>query len=136
MIEHVVEAYTAAVHGKDADAFAALYADDARNFDMWGGFSYEGADAIRAMAEGWFGSVGTDQIRVEFQEVHETVGNDVAVANAFIRFRGVSAGGEELRSMTNRITWGLRRTADGWKIVHEHTSVPLDGEAKGIFAPG
>ena len=134
MIEQVVAAYTAAVHAKDADAFAALYADDARNFDMWGSFSYEGEAAVRGMAEGWFGSVGDDEIRVEFQDVRETVGDDVAVANAFIRFSGVSPQGEELRSMTNRISWGLRRTPDGWRIVHEHTSVPLDSEAKGIFA--
>ncbi|MGH2933149.1 MAG: YybH family protein [Gaiellaceae bacterium] len=136
MIEDVVQAYTAAVHGKDADAFAALYADDTRNFDMWGGFSYEGAAAVRGMAADWFASVGTDQIRVEFQDVRETVGGDVAVAHAFIGFAGLSAEGEELRSMTNRVTWGLRRTPDGWKIVHEHTSVPLGEDGKGVFQRG
>ncbi len=136
MIEQVVEAYTAAVHAKDAGAFAALYAEDTRNFDMWGSFSYEGSAAVRTMAEGWFGSVGTDQIRVEFLEVRETVDDDVAVASAFIKFRGISAAGEELRSMTNRISWGLRRTPDGWRIVHEHTSVPLGDDGKGIFERG
>jgi uncharacterized protein (TIGR02246 family) len=130
--EHI-ERYVAAVHAKDADAFAELYAEDARNFDMWGRFSYEGRDAVRAMAQEWFASVGTDEIRVEFQEVREVPGDDVAVMNAFIRFSGISAEGEELRSMTNRVTWGLRRTPDGWKIAHEHTSAPLGDDLKGIL---
>ena len=130
--EHI-ERYVAAVHAKDADAFADLYTEDARNFDMWGRFSYEGRDAVRAMAEGWFAGVGTDQIGVEFQEVREVAGDDVTVMNAFIRFSGISAEGEELRSMTNRVTWGLRRTPDGWRIAHEHTSVPLGENAAGIF---
>jgi uncharacterized protein (TIGR02246 family) len=129
----MVENYIAAVHAKDADAFAELYAEDTRNFDMWGRFAYEGRDAVRAMAEDWFSSVGTDEIRVEFQEVREVPGDDVKLVHAFIRFSGISAAGEELRSMTNRVTWGLRRTPDGWKIAHEHTSVPLGEGAAGIF---
>ncbi len=88
---------------------------------------------MRRMADGWFASVGTDRIVVEFQEVRETIGGDVALAHAFVRFSAVSPEGEELRSMTNRMTWGLRRTPNGWKIEHEHTSVPLDGDGKGIF---
>lgn len=129
----MIEEYVAAVHAKDAAAFAGLYTDDTRNFDMWGRFSYEGRDAVRAMAEEWFASVGTDQIRVEFQEVREVPGDDVMVVHAFIRFSGISAEGEELRSMTNRVTWGLRRTPDGWRIAHEHTSAPLGDDLKGVL---
>ena len=37
--------------------------------------------------------------------------------------------GKELRSMDNRITWVLRKNSEGaWKIVHEHTSAPVDFE--------
>jgi uncharacterized protein (TIGR02246 family) len=72
VVEEMAAAYTTAVRKKDAEAFAALYADDARNFDMWGNFSLEGAGAVRRMADGWFASVGTDRIVVEFQEVRET----------------------------------------------------------------
>ena len=100
---------------------------------MWGRFSYEGRATIRAAAEDWFASVGTDEIRVEFQEVREARGDEVAVVHAFVRFSGVSPEGEELRSMTNRLTWGLRRTAEGWEIAHEHTSAPLGSDLKGIL---
>ena len=68
VVEEMAAAYTTAVRKKDAEAFAALYADDTRNFDMWGNFSLEGAGAVRRMADGWFASVGTDRIVVEFQD--------------------------------------------------------------------
>ena len=28
--------------------------------------------------------------------------------------------------MNNRLTWGLRKTHGTWKVVHEHTSAPVD----------
>jgi ketosteroid isomerase-like protein len=46
--------------------------------------------------------------------------------HAVATFRGFSAAGEELRSVDNRLTWVLRSRPDGsWRIVHEHTSVPI-----------
>ena len=124
MIEQMVAAYTTAVHTKDAAAFAALYTDDVRAFDTWA-WSNDGAGAVRAMADEWFGSLGSDQVRVEFDDVHATVGDEVAFVHAFLTFRGLSEAGEELRSMRNRLTWGLHKATDGsWKIAHEHTSVP------------
>jgi ketosteroid isomerase-like protein len=62
-IEQVLAGYAAAVRAKDVDGFVRLYAKDARVFDMWGRWSYDGADAWRTMAEEWFGSLGTDQVR-------------------------------------------------------------------------
>jgi ketosteroid isomerase-like protein len=33
--------------------------------------------------------------------------------------------------MNNRLTWVLRKDADGaWKIAHEHTSAPASDEGK------
>jgi ketosteroid isomerase-like protein len=58
--------------------------------------------------------------------VQTVVGEDLAVAHAFVTYKGLSADGTELRAMNNRLTWGLRKTPDGWKIVHEHSSAPVD----------
>jgi ketosteroid isomerase-like protein len=97
-----------------------------RVFDMWGAWSHDGIDTWREMAEGWFGSLGDERVRVEFDDVQTTVGEDVAVLSAFVTFAGLSADGNELRSMNNRLTWGLRKTAGTWKVVHEHTSAPVE----------
>jgi uncharacterized protein (TIGR02246 family) len=134
-IEQVLEAYRAAVHAQDVDAFVALYDDDVRVFDTWGRWSYDGIEAWRGMAAEWFGSLGGDQVVVEHADVRIEVGGDLAVAHAFTRFKGLSASGEELRAMDNRLTWALRRTDGGaWKVVHEHTSAPVDDGGKAVLA--
>ncbi|MEP7060917.1 MAG: nuclear transport factor 2 family protein [Betaproteobacteria bacterium] len=56
----------------------------------------------------------------------EFIGADVAVAHAFVTYKGVSAEGKALRAMDNRLTWVFRRAGDDWKIVHEPTSAPVD----------
>jgi len=122
----LLEAYRDAVHAKDVDAFVAIFADDVRVFDMWGAWSHDGIDSWREMAEGWFGSLGDERVRVEFEDVQTAGGDDAAVLSAFVTFAGLSADGMELRSMNNRLTWGLRKTDGTWKVVHEHTSAPVD----------
>jgi uncharacterized protein (TIGR02246 family) len=130
-MEEMLEKYRDAVRAKDVDAFVGLYADDVRTFDLWSVWSYDGKEALRAMVEEWFGSVGTDVIGVEWDEVRTQTGEDVGALSAFLTFRGTSAEGEELRSMNNRLTWILRKGADGsWKIAHEHTSAPAGEEGK------
>jgi len=122
----LLESYRDAVYAKDVEAFVAIFADDVRVFDMWGTWSHDGIDSWREMAVGWFGSLGDELVRVEFDDVQTTVGDDTAVLSAFVTFAGLSADGAELRSMNNRLTWGLRKTGGTWKVVHEHTSAPFE----------
>ena len=102
-MEEMLDKYAAAVRAKDVDAFVALYADDVRTFDLWSVWSYDGKPALREMVEEWFGSLGTDTVAVEFSEVRFETGDDVAAVSAFTTYRGLSAEGEELRSMNNQI---------------------------------
>jgi len=122
----VLETYRDAVHAKDVDRFVSIFADDVRVFDMWGTWSHDGIDSWRDMAEGWFGSLGDELVRVEFDDVQTIAGDGVAVLSAFVTFAGLSADGDELRSLNNRLTWGLRKIDGAWKVVHEHTSAPVE----------
>lgn len=128
-IEQALEEYAAAVRAKDADRFVALYRSDVRVFDMWRRWSYDGAEAWRGMATEWFSSLGTEHVQVEFTDVETVIGDEVAVAHAFVTYQGLAGDGTELRAMNNRLTWALTKTADdSWKVVHEHSSAPADFE--------
>jgi len=131
-MDEMLDSYAAAVRAKDVDAFVGLYADDVRNFDLWSEWSYDGKEALRGMVAEWFGSLDDDEVvAVSFDEVRSQSGDDVAAVSAFTTFAAVSPDGEELRSMNNRLTWVLRKDADGaWKIAHEHTSAPAGEEGK------
>ena len=129
--KEILAAYVAAVRAKDVEAFLALYADDVRSFDLWGAWSYDGKDALRAMVEEWFGSLPDDEtVVVRFDEIRTQPGADVAAVSAFTTFAAETPDGTELRSMNNRLTWILRRDGDAWKIVHEHTSAPAGDDGK------
>jgi ketosteroid isomerase-like protein len=129
----VLRAYAAAVLARDVDAFLRLYADEVLVFDTWASWSYDGAAAWRRAVEGWFGSLGDERVQVDFDAVRSWGATGFAVASATGTYAALSPAGERLRSMQNRITWGLRLTADGLRIVHEHTSAPLGDDLKGIL---
>jgi uncharacterized protein (TIGR02246 family) len=133
LIEQVLEAYKAAVFAKDVDAFVALYDQEVRVFDMWGAWSYAGIAAWRGMVADWFGSLGSERVVIEMNDVQVIVAHDLAVAHAFVTYAGVSAEGKELRAMQNRLTWALKQNDGRWKIVHEHTSAPVDFETSKVL---
>ncbi|WP_144156470.1 YybH family protein [Paraburkholderia sp. BCC1885] len=133
-ILQVLKDYQAAVFAKDVDAFVALYDEDLTVFDMWGTWAYRGLASWREMAAGWFSSLGTERVVVEFNQPESVVAQELAVVHVFVTYKGVTANGVVLRSLDNRMTLTLRLKADGWKVFHEHTSAPIDFETtKAIF---
>jgi ketosteroid isomerase-like protein len=129
----VAEAYKGCVLRKDAAALVELYTEDVRVFDTWGVWSYQGARSWRQALEEWFGSLGTDHVRVEFDDVQVFEGGTAATLSAIVKYTAVSATGIAVRSLHNRLTWGLRNEG-GWNIGHEHTSAPIGwGDMKAIL---
>lgn len=133
LIMQVFDAYKTAVFSKDVDALTALYDENVRVFDMWGKWSYNGIEAWRGIVANWFGSLGADRVAVDVHDVQMNFAQDVAIVHAFITYRGVSADGSELRAMDNRLTWALKQTDRSWKIIHEHTSAPIDFETSKVL---
>jgi uncharacterized protein (TIGR02246 family) len=124
----VLDTYKAAVFAKDVAAFVAQYAQDVCVFDMWSEWSYNGLEAWRDTVTDWFGSLGDERVVVDMDSVQMILAHDVAVVHAFVTYKGVSAEGAELRAMCNRLTWVLKQEGGAWKIVHEHTSAPVNFE--------
>lgn len=132
-IMQMLDAYKAAVFAKDVDAFVTLYDQDVCVFDMWGEWSYNGVEAWRGMVTAWFGSLGSERVVIDMNSVQTIVAHDVAIVYAFVTYKGVSAEGKELRAMHNRLTWTLKQKGGAWKIVHEHTSAPVDFETSKVI---
>jgi ketosteroid isomerase-like protein len=133
-IARVLKSYESAVFSKDVEAFMHLYEPNVRVFDAWGVWSYEGAVAWRLATEGWFTSLGTESVKVTFDEVQTLGGRELFMVSAIATYAGFSAQGEQLRAMQNRITWVLRTSGHNLRIIHEHTSAPIDfNESKAIL---
>jgi uncharacterized protein (TIGR02246 family) len=124
-IANILSRYRMAVLDKDVEGMMDLYADDIRVFDTWGVWIHDGIAAWRQVVEHWFGSLKDEIVKVVFDDVRTESGSDLAVVSTITTYTAVSANGEELRSMQNRVTRSLVRRADLWKIVHEHSSAPI-----------
>lgn len=127
-LARVLDAYQAAVHAKDAAAFMKLYDPKVRVFDTWGVWCYEGAAAWQVAVEGWFTSLGTDRVKVSFEDVLTAGEKNFATLSGIVTYAAFNARGEALRSMQNRLSWVLQTSGHVLRIVHEHTSAPVGFE--------
>jgi ketosteroid isomerase-like protein len=124
-VRQAMETYRSAVLAQNAETLMHLYDPEVRVFDTWGVWSYEGAPAWRVAVEGWFSSLGTERVQVSFDEVQILGGQGFASMSAIVTYAAVSADGQALRALQNRISWVLRTRAHVLRIVHEHTSAPV-----------
>jgi PhnB protein len=105
----------------------SIYAPDVRVFDVAPPLRHSGADAHRKNFQEWFGTF-RGPLGSDVRDVSIEAGGDVAFCHCFNRISGTRTSGEET-SVWVRVTVGLRKTNDGWKVAHEHISVPfyMDG---------
>jgi uncharacterized protein (TIGR02246 family) len=125
-VKDVFDRYVAAVNASDADALLALYADEVHVFDMMEPFERHGNDASRDLLQAWLGDESVTQ-ECTIEDLHMVESGDLAAARAAVRYGMTMADGTR-HSMWNRATWTLQRIDGEWKIVTEHTSVPLGEE--------
>lgn len=130
----LIETYKSAVLAKNVDTFMHLYDPEVRVFDTWGTWSYEGAAAWRLAIEGWFSSLRGETVKVTFDDVKIIGEPGFAAMSAVVTYAGISAQGQEIRAMQNRLSWVLKTRGHVMRIVHEHTSAPVGFEdAKAIL---
>lgn len=122
----LMDRYRDTVFRKDVAAFMQLFDPAVRVFDMWERWCFEGAAEWQGMAEGWLGNLGEERVTVTFSDVQVEEDAQLAALTAYVRFAAINTQGEELRYLENRLTWVATRRADGWKIIHQHTSSPID----------
>lgn len=123
-LKTMLDAYSQAVATRDVQAFLNLYDPAVRVFDAWQTWSYDGEDAWRECIRGWF--AGIDRVDVSFEDVRLETAEDFAALTALTTYAAVGADGTRIREMQNRLTWILRSGSGRWRIVHEHTSAPID----------
>lgn len=85
------------------------------------------------MVVDWFGSLGSERVMVAVEDVQVMTEHGIALVHALVTYQGVSAEGEALRAMQNRFTWVLHNRAGLWKIIHEHSSAPVDFETSNVM---
>lgn len=107
---------------------SVCYADPLLVFDVVGQLQREGKALYRRAWEDeffpWHGGTGKFALR----ELSVHAGGDIAFATGLLDCGGTE-GGRPVE-YTLRLTLGLTRTPDGWRIVQEHSSEPMPFDEK------
>ena len=127
-IRAVLNDFAAAITAKDAHRAVAHYAPDVVSFTLAPPLRYAGDEVTDpAGIDGWFrtwdGPIGYD-----IGERVIEAGGDIAFCHGLTHLTGTKTDGHRV-DLWFRSTVGLRRTAAGWQITHEHDSTPfyMDG---------
>jgi len=104
---------------KNARAIAAPYATDAAIYNLAPPLVHHGIDLAETQAWG----------------VEVTIAGDTAFAYGYMRMTGRKKGADRDVDFWMRETLCLARNREGWRIVHEHTSVPfyMDASTRPAF---
>lgn len=121
--ETLVERYTAAATALDKEALLGLYQSDMRMFDLMLPWQIRGTEEWASRVDTWFSGVGTEP-EVNASDVEVITTGKMTLLTMNMAYYHVNAEGDR-EGMTNRLTWVAVPNGDDWKIIHEHTSVPL-----------
>lgn len=118
---------------KDTESMIGLYDDNVVIFDMWQEGYQTGLAEWSIAIKDWLGSLGEENVNVIFEmiEIHE--GDNVGFGSALVTFQAISIDNTIIRSMKNRITLGFVKERDLWKVVHQHTSAPINSDLEAIL---
>jgi ketosteroid isomerase-like protein len=130
-IRAIVEESVTALREKDASLAARAYDPGTVLFGLAPPLQERGPRVAdpgywRPWLETWAGPVTLDVTGLDI-----AVSRDVAFCHSLNRMRGTKADGGN-QDLWFRSTLGLRKTAAGWKITHEHASTPfyMDGSGR------
>jgi len=127
-IRCLIDAWTRAIHAKDADGVADQEAEDLVAFALPPPLAVTGSngEGLQAWFDTWSGPIGYD-----LPHLNIAVAGDVAFGYGLAHMTGAKTDGEMV-DLWFRCTLGLRKRSGAWKIVHLHESVPflMDGSFK------
>lgn len=126
-IKQTILARNAALSAKDV---AGVMASGAAGFVSYNLAPPLKASGGKAALAGWF-ATWHGPIGIEMQGLKIVAGDEAGFAHALIHMSGRKTDGETI-DLWFRQTFGLKYSRRGWRIVHEHGSVPyyMDGSLK------
>lgn len=133
-IKAVLDQYAEAVWNKDTEKFLALYDHNIHVYDAWQQWEYTGIQDFRTLPIAWFNDLGSDRVKVTFKDPTIQENDQLASIWTTVLYSAYDKADKPLRSISNRMTMILEKQADEWKIIHEHTYIPVDMETgQGVF---
>lgn len=133
-IRDLLESWRQAAVARDVPRVVSHYTSDIVAFDAVKQLQFIGADAYgKHWTECMALCNSPGETVFDMDQIKVVAEDRIAYVHYLIRCGHRADDGQEQCSWM-RVTTGLRRTEDGWKIAHEHFSAPFDMESgKALF---
>lgn len=125
--------YKQTTWNKDSERMIALYADEVMIYDMWAKGYQTGLSEWSGVIKDWLSMLGEEKVNVIFDMITMHESGDVAFASALVSYQAIAPDGTILRAMKNRITVGFQKKNGVWKVIHQHTSAPINDALTAIL---
>ena len=134
-IVNLLDLYKSSVFERDFEKHINIYDTDIKSYDIWDKWSHDGIDAWRDMTRGWFEALKNQNIRdkVDFSDVKIVENDSLGFLSATVTFTAVDKEGSELKSLQNRLTWVLEKKDENWRVIHQHTSAPVNCSTMEVY---
>lgn len=123
-IRWLIERWAKAVRDEDREAIQVSHDQEILMFDVPPPLTIQGMNAYMATWDRFL-AWSERPVIFGFRDVRVTAGEDVAFATAIGHCAGAGPDGRR-EALQFRLTLGLRKIEDSWRIVHEHHSVPAE----------
>lgn len=121
-IRQLLERWADATRTGSHDEVLANHAPEVVIYDVLPPMKYKGADAYRESWDEWQPETAEPGL-FEFEELEITAGPAVAFAYGIIHCGGTLPDGATFEDRV-RATFCLRKLEDGWRVTHQHISMP------------
>jgi uncharacterized protein (TIGR02246 family) len=121
-IRALIDRWTESVRAQDFAAIRADHDADILMFDVPPPFLSRGIDAYMATWQLFFANV-EKPVAFTLEDIEITAGAEVAFATAKGRCVNIDRSGKR-EPLEFRLTMGLKKIDDHWRIMHEHHSLP------------
>lgn len=116
----------------DIKSIMEFYSDDIIAFDMMPPLEFTDKDKYQKSWQEYFTNYFKFPVHFDYEKQKFSIDGDVAFTHALVHMSGELKDGEEKVDMWMRNTTCLKKVNGKWLITHEHNSIPMDNELKGL----
>jgi ketosteroid isomerase-like protein len=123
-VKVLLEEWSEAIRHKDIERLMTVYSLEIVYFDCVAPLQIVGHEAVKRNFLRWF-DMWEGPIGVEIRDQTITREHDLAAAYMMHRTYGTLTGGKQVDYWL-RVSVLFKKSSSGWRLSHEHVSVPID----------
>lgn len=131
-VYQTLESFAEAIREGDIKHIMSFYSDDIIAYDMMPPLEFAGIDKYQKSWQEFFINYFKFPVHFDYEKQKFSIDGNVAFTHALVHMSGEPQNGEKKVDMWMRNTTCLKKIGDKWLITHEHNSLPLDMEMKGM----